>query len=49
MGVAEKRLIVMEMRYLGSMCGVTLMDRVTNEEVQKRTDVGCGSRKDDSA
>ncbi len=40
MGAAErKRLNVMEMRYLRSMCGVTLMDQVRNDEVQRRTGV----------
>ena len=40
MGVAErKRLNVMEMRCLRSMCGVTRMDRVRNEEVRRRTGV----------
>ncbi len=40
MGAAErKRLNVMEMRCLRSMCGVTRMDWVRNEEVQRRT--GC--------
>ncbi len=40
MGVAErKRLNVMEMRYLRSMCGVTRMDRVRNEEVRRRSGV----------
>ncbi len=34
MGAAErKRLNVMEMRYLRSMCGVTQMDWVRNDEV----------------
>ncbi len=33
-GAAErKRLNVMEMRYLRSMCGVTRMDQLRNEEV----------------
>ena len=40
MGVAEKRkLNVMEMKCLRSMCGVTRMDRVRNEEVRRRTGV----------
>ena len=40
MGVLErKRLNVMEMRCLRSMCGVTRMDRVRNEEVRRRTGV----------
>ncbi len=40
MGAAErKRLNVMEMRSLRSMCGVTRMDRVRNEEVRRRTGV----------
>ena len=40
MGVADKkRLNVMEMRCLRSMCGVTRMDRVRNEEVRRRTGV----------
>ncbi len=40
MGRAErKRLNVMEMNCLRSMCGVTRMDRVRNEEVRKRTGV----------
>ena len=39
MAVAEKkRLNVMEMRYLRSMCRVTRIDRVRNE-VQRRTGV----------
>ncbi|KAK7882210.1 hypothetical protein WMY93_028384 [Mugilogobius chulae] len=38
--VAEKRkLNVMEMKCLRSMCGVTRMDRVRNEEVRRRTGV----------
>ncbi len=38
MGAAErKRLNVMEMRGLRSMCGVTRMDRMRNEEVRRRT------------
>ena len=38
MAVTEKkRLNVMEMRCLRSMCGATHMDRVENEEVQRRT------------
>ena len=41
MRVAEKRrLNVMEMRCLRSMCGVTRRDRVRNEEVRRRTGVG---------
>ncbi len=40
MGAAERRkLNVMEMRCLRSMCGVTRMDRVRNEEVRGRTEV----------
>ncbi len=40
MGAAErKRLNVMEMRCLRSMCGVTRMDRVRNEEVRRRAGV----------
>ncbi len=40
MGAAErKRLNVMEIRRLRSMCGVTRMDRVKNEEVRRRTRV----------
>ncbi len=40
MGEAErKRLNVMEMRCLRSMCGVTRMDLVRNEEVRRRTEV----------
>ncbi len=40
MGAAErKRLNVMKMRCLRSMCGVTQMDRVRNEEVRRRTEV----------
>ena len=40
MAVAEKkRLDVMQMRCLRSMCGVTHMDQVRNEEVQRRTGV----------
>ena len=39
MGVAEKKLIVMERRCLRSMCGVTQMYLVWNEEVRKRTGV----------
>ncbi len=35
----SKRLNVMEMRCLRSMCGVTRMDRVRNDEVQRRTGV----------
>ncbi len=35
----RKRLNVMEMRCLRSMCGVTQMDRVRNEEVRRRTGV----------
>ncbi len=36
MGAAErKRLNVMEMRWLRSVCGVTRMDRVRNEEVRR--------------
>ncbi len=38
MGVTEKRrLNVMEMMCLRSMCEVTLMDRVRNEEVRRRS------------
>ena len=41
MGAAERRrLNVMEMRCLRSMCGVTRMDRMRNEEVRRRTGVG---------
>ncbi len=37
MGAAErKRLNVMEIRCLRSMCGVTRMDRVRNEELRRR-------------
>lgn len=40
MGVAErKRLNVVEMKCLRSMCGVTRYDRVRNEEVRRRTGV----------
>ncbi len=40
MGAAEsKRLNVMEMRCLRSMCGVTRMDRVRNDDVRRRTGV----------
>ncbi len=40
MGAEErKRLNVMEMRCLRSMCGVARMDRVRNEEVRRRTGV----------
>ena len=40
MGVAERRrLNVLEMRCLRSMCGVTRMDRVRNVEVRRRTGV----------
>jgi len=40
MGAAERRrLNVMEMRCLRSMYGVTRMDRVRNEEVQRRIGV----------
>ena len=40
MGVAEKkRLNVMEMRCQKSTSGITCMDRVRNEEVQRRTGV----------
>ncbi len=40
MGAAERRrLNVMEMRCLRSMCGVTLMDWVRNDLVQRRTGV----------
>ena len=35
----RRRLNVMEMRCLRSMCGVTRMDRVRNEEVRRRTGV----------
>ncbi len=35
----RRRLNVMEMRCLRSMCGVKCMDRVTNEEVWRRTGV----------
>ena len=37
--VERKRLNVMEMRCLRSMCGVTRMDRIRNEEVRRRTGV----------
>ena len=36
MGVVGKKLSIMEMRDLRSMCGVTPMDRVRNEEMQRR-------------
>ncbi len=40
MGAAERRkLNVMEMRSLRSMCGATRMDRVRNEEVRRRRGV----------
>ena len=39
MAVAEKGLNVIEMTYLRSMCGVTCMDRVRNEEVRRKTGV----------
>ncbi len=40
MGAAERRrLNVMEMRCLRSICLVTRMDRVRNEEVRRRTGV----------
>ncbi len=40
MGAAErKRLNVMEMRCLRSMCRVTRMDQMRNEEVRRRTSV----------
>ena len=40
MGAAERRkLNVGEMRCLRSMCGVTWVDRVRNEEVRRRTGV----------
>ncbi len=40
MGAAErKRVNVMAMRFLRSMCGVIRMDRVKNEEVRRRTGV----------
>ncbi len=39
MRVTERRLNVMEMRCLRSMCGVTGMDRVMNDEVRRRTGV----------
>ncbi len=40
MGAAERRrLNVMEMRRLRSMCGVTRMDRVRNDEVRRRRGV----------
>ena len=40
MTVAEKkRLNVMEMKCLKSMCGIMHMDRVKNKELQKRTGV----------
>ncbi len=40
MGAVErKKLNVMEMRCLRSLCGVTRMDQVRNEEVRRRTGV----------
>ncbi len=36
MGAAEWRLNVMEMRFLRSMCRVTRMDQVRNDEVRRR-------------
>ncbi len=39
MGAAERRLNVIEMRCLRSMCGVTQMDRVRNDEVRRRSGV----------
>lgn len=42
-GVVDKRLIVMEMRYLRNMYGTIWMDRVRNEEV-RRMSVGKMSR-----
>ncbi len=35
--VERRRLNVMEMRCLRSICGVTRMDRVRNDEVRRRT------------
>lgn len=35
----RKRLNVMELRCLRSMCGVTQMDCVANKEVQRKTEV----------
>ncbi len=35
--VEMKRLNVWELRYLRSMCGVTLMNRVRNDEMSRRT------------
>ncbi len=37
--VERNRLDVMEMRCLRSMCGVTRMDQVRNEEVRRRTGI----------
>ena len=40
MEAAERRILnVMEMRCLRSMCGITRMDQVRNEEVRRRTGV----------
>ncbi len=39
MVAAERRMNLMKMRCLRSMCRVTRMDRVRNEEVRKRTGV----------
>ena len=39
MNIRVYRLNVTEMRCLRSMCGVTRMDRVRNEEVRRRTGV----------
>lgn len=35
----RRRLNVMETRWLKSMCGVTRMDCIRNEEIQRRTKV----------
>ncbi len=40
MGAVDwRRLNVMEMRYLKSICGITQMDCMRNEKVQQRTRV----------